>query len=200
MISSPASISRRRANPSGAIARTVPTPSTWPCTMWPPSRSDSRMASSRLTPAPARASARELRRRVSFITSVANAVGWTSVAVRHTPLTEIESPSASSPANEEETIRRTPSPERSTSSIRPRSAISPVNISRLPLPLPDARRDQQIVADALALQVLGADGVGNLLRALALQRIAGGSPSEDERGQEQPDLVDLPGVEERARQ
>src|SRR6185312_6135165 len=114
-----------------------------------------------------------------------------------TPLTAIESPSASSEASDEATISRTPSPERSTSSMWPRSAISPVN-TRAALPLPDPRRDEQVVADPLALEVLGAYCVGDLLGALALERVAGGAPSEDERREEQTDLVDLAGVEERS--
>ena len=38
-------------------ARTSPTPSTWPCTMWPPSRAASVTGRSRLTGSPARAGA-----------------------------------------------------------------------------------------------------------------------------------------------
>ena len=45
----PGSTRIRRAKPSSSIAATVPTPSTWPWTMWPPSRSEARIASSRLT-------------------------------------------------------------------------------------------------------------------------------------------------------
>ena len=41
----------RRPSPSGSLERTRPTPSTCPCTMWPPSSSPSRSAGSTLTSA-----------------------------------------------------------------------------------------------------------------------------------------------------
>ncbi len=43
-------------------------------------------------------------------------------------------------------------------------------------------------------------GVGDRLHTLALQRIPGTGSPEHQRSQEQPDLVDLAGVEKRARQ
>ena len=43
-------------------------------------------------------------------------------------------------------------------------------------------------------------GIGDQLDALALERVPGGAPAEDQRRQEQPDLVDLAGVEERSGQ
>ena len=46
-------LERRARSPPRAIARHVPMPSTWPCTMCPPRRSAARSASSRLTRAPA---------------------------------------------------------------------------------------------------------------------------------------------------
>ena len=48
-----AAIVTTRAKPSSRVSRTAPTPSTWPCTTWPPSRSVARSGSSRLTGAPA---------------------------------------------------------------------------------------------------------------------------------------------------
>ena len=50
----PAAISTTRAKPSSRTSRTVPSPSTWPCTTWPPRRSVARSGSSRLTAAPSR--------------------------------------------------------------------------------------------------------------------------------------------------
>ena len=43
-------------------------------------------------------------------------------------------------------------------------------------------------------------GVGDLLDALALERVAGAAAAEQQRRDEQPRLVDLAGVEERAGQ
>jgi len=67
-------------------------------------------------------------------------------------------------------------------------------------PLLQACRDEQVLVDALAVECQGAYGVGDLLHALALQGIAGGATAEDQRGEEQADLVDLAGIEEGARQ
>ena len=57
------------------------------------------------------ASASELSLSVSFMTSALNQSPSTAVAVRQTPFTEIESPSASSAASSLATRRRTPSAE-----------------------------------------------------------------------------------------
>ena len=48
-----ASIHMRRPSPSGSLERTRPTPSTCPCTMWPPSSSPRRSAGSTLRSVPA---------------------------------------------------------------------------------------------------------------------------------------------------
>ncbi len=74
----------------------VPVPSTWPCTRCPPSRPSSRIGRSRLTGSPAASAPRQLRSRVSRITSAVNPVAVASTTVRHTPLTAIESPCAAS--------------------------------------------------------------------------------------------------------
>ena len=67
----PRSSRRGRSRPRPP-SRTAPTPSTWPCTTWPPRRSCARSGSSRLTRAPAATSASEERRSVSCITSAVN--------------------------------------------------------------------------------------------------------------------------------
>ena len=61
-----------RSRPS-RVSRTTATPSTWPCTTWPPSRSDARSGSSRFTVEPAATSASEERRSDSCMTSALNA-------------------------------------------------------------------------------------------------------------------------------
>src|SRR3954463_10174085 len=81
----------------GVRETTVPTPSTCPWTMWPPSRVAAVTARSRFTPPPTPTSPRLLRRSVSAMTSVVHtplpsASVVTPVTVRHTPLTAIESP------------------------------------------------------------------------------------------------------------
>src|SRR5579875_4092593 len=210
MISSGARISTRLENPSAATAATVPVPSTWPWTMWPPSRSDGRSASSRLTRVPGRAAASEVRRSVWFITSASNSPSRAAAAVRHTPLTATESPAASWPASAVATVRRTPSAEASSAVTRPRSAIRPVNTAPPPprplraawatSPFPQPRAHEQVLSDPLAGQSPRPDGGGDPLDALALQRIAGRPASEDHRRQKQGDLVDLPRVQERAGQ
>src|SRR5579875_3160996 len=135
---------------------------------------------------PTRASASELRRSVSCMTSASNTpvCRSTAVAVRHTPLTAIESPSASSGASRVKTVSRTPPGERSAPTISPRSAISPVNIGASPAL--DPGRDQHVLTDALAGQRARAQRVGDLLDTLALQRVARGLATEDHRCEEQP--------------
>src|SRR3954468_16056119 len=122
----------------GVRCRTVPTPSTWPCTMWPPSRVCALTARSRLTGSPAWALPRLLRRRVSPITSVLQVSPpssvRTSVTVRQTPLTEIESPSATSSRTFRARIsRRAASDWSSRTSRVPTSSTIPVNTSLPPV-------------------------------------------------------------------
>src|SRR5256885_16772237 len=127
----------------------------------------------------------------------------TSVAVRHTPFTAIESPSASSSARRLRTRSTAPPPFCSSAITLPRSAISPVNIKRAraawpPSPLAKACRDQQVLADALATEAERAHSLGDPLDPLALEGIAGRAAAEQQRRQEQPELVDLAGIEERS--
>ena len=77
---------------------TSPTPSTWPWTMWPPSRSEACIASSRLTRAPASRPPSAVTSSVWFIASVSKPSASAAVAVRQTPLTATESPRAISAA------------------------------------------------------------------------------------------------------
>src|SRR4051812_12116935 len=174
---------------------TAPTPSTWPWTMWPPRRESGFSGSSRLTRDPASSALSEERRRVSFITSAPNSSPPHSpVAVRQTPLTATLSPSLSSRASGDAIAIRTPSFVASTELTVPRSSTSPVNTS----PLPQAGADQQVVGNLLAVQGEGAQRLGDLLDTLALQRIARLAAADEQRREEQADLVDLARVEERA--
>src|SRR5580704_13100475 len=146
----------------------------------------------------------------------------TSTAVRQTPSTAIESPSLNSPASAVAIRSVAPSASRSTAAMRPRSAISPVNKlppprssatvpaarahtrtrarggvhQQQPSPLAQPRGDEQILADARAVEGERAQGLRDALDAFALERVAGGAPAEQQRREEQADLVDLAGVEE----
>src|SRR3954468_20643398 len=165
--------------------------------MWPPRRESGFNGSSRLTREPASSSLSEERRSVSFITSAPkSSPPHRPVAVRQTPLTATESPSLSSPARREVMAMRTPSRVASTPVTVPRSSTRPVNTS----PLLDPRADQQVALDALALQRERAQRIGDLLDALALERVARCAAPDQDRRQEEPDLVDLAGVEEAAGQ
>ena len=69
---------------------------------------------------------------VCFMTSAVNQSSPWSTTVRHTPLTEIESPcAASDTAFGARTVSRTPSPDGSTAVTAPISSTIPVNISGL---------------------------------------------------------------------
>src|SRR5207248_9410054 len=88
--------------------------------------------------------------------------------------------------------------ERSASATRPRSATSPVNIAGSPFL--DPRRDEQVLADPLAVERHRPDRVRDRLDPFTLQWIASGPAAEHQRRQEQADLVDLAGVEKGAGQ
>src|SRR5215213_9073702 len=187
-----------RAKPSSVADSTVPVPSTWPCTMWPPRRSPARSGSSRLTLSPAPSGPSDERRRVSAITSARKPSGAGSTAVRQTPLTAIESPGESSAPSGVATRSRAPSPSCSTASTLPIPATSPVNTIRSPLPEP--RADQHVVADALDLDGLCAQRVLDLVDARPGDGRARAPAAGHDRRDERVVLVDLAGVEERAGQ
>jgi hypothetical protein len=129
--------------------------------------------------------ASEERSSVSIIAWAEKLPPSTPVAVRHTPLTAIESPSASSPARRLEMLTTAPSPSRSISRTLPRSAMRPVNMRSEPRsPLAQAGADEQVLADRLALEGQGAERLGDAIDAFALQRIARGAPAQQQRGQE----------------
>ena len=107
-----------------------PRPSTCPCTTWPPKRVAAFMARSRLTTSPTFAAPRLVRRRVSCITSAVKCPGSISTAVRHVPLTAIESPRFTSlVTNAPSMVMRLASGWSSMLTTRPSSSMIPVNIS-----------------------------------------------------------------------
>src|SRR4029079_335024 len=85
-----AGTSSRRSPPpvaSGASARISPTPSTWPCTKWPPRRAASDTGRSRLTACPTSRRPRLVRASVSELRSNAKCSSSCSTTVRQVPLT-----------------------------------------------------------------------------------------------------------------
>src|SRR3954470_5627542 len=114
----------------GTRPTTRPTPSTWPCIMCPPSRVCGVTARSRFTGAPAATEPRLLRLSVSAITSVLQTPSSTAVTVRHTPLTAMESPRATSCRTRSARICSTAASDWSSRTTRvPTSSTIPVNTS-----------------------------------------------------------------------
>src|SRR5665811_2052816 len=128
----------------GCRSSTTPTPSTWPCTMWPSRRPVTGTARSRLTRSPGASAPRLLRRRVSGMTSTVKATLVTSVTVTHTPSTAIEAPTpVPSVTVGPRSTSRASVPPLSTARTVPTSSTIPVNI-RSPLgsvPPPRAHPD-----------------------------------------------------------
>src|SRR3954466_7635433 len=111
-----------------------PMPSTWPCIMWPPSRVCGVTARSRLTCAPAVTDPRLLRLSVSAMTSVLQTPSSTAVTVRHTPLTAMESPRATSCNTRSARMCSTAASDWSSRTTRvPTSSTIPVNTSTPPV-------------------------------------------------------------------
>src|SRR4051794_11512074 len=109
-------------------------PSTWPCIRWPPRRVCGVTARSRLTCAPAATEPRLLRLSVSAMTSVLQTPSATSVTVRQTPLTAMESPRATSCSTRSARIRSTAASDWSSRTTRvPTSSTIPVNTSTPPV-------------------------------------------------------------------
>src|SRR4051794_40082189 len=148
------------------------------------------------TASPGASGPSEERRSVSAITSARKPPSPGSTAVRHTPLTATESPALSCPASAVATSMRAPSPSGSTALTVPVASTRPVNTS----PLREPRADQHVVADLLDVvgerPARGADE----LEAGALDRAPRLTASGDDGGHDHAHLVDLAGVEERARQ
>ena len=113
------------ASPSSAISWMEAVASTWPWTMWPPSRSLSASGRSRFTGSPSFSAPRLVRRSVSGTTSTRKLSPSSAVTVRHAPLTLMLSLTFRSdvtfgPA--------TVSPVGSTRATLPTSSTIPVNI------------------------------------------------------------------------
>src|SRR5262245_44428173 len=116
-------------SPCGSRSATRPTPSTWPWTMWPPSRSPTRNERSRLIRSPAWSSPRLVRRSVSGPAWKEQVRAVRPTTVRQQPLTATLSPTASSPAKGAARTSRQPSASASTRSTVPRASTSPVNMT-----------------------------------------------------------------------
>ncbi len=118
----------------GARPNRVPVASTWPWTRWPPSRSPSAIARSRLTREPAASAPRLERCSVSAITSALNSpvpaasCSGLSTTVRQTPLTAMESPCRAPEQTSGPRRRiREESPISSMETTSPSSSMMPVN-------------------------------------------------------------------------
>ncbi len=110
-------------------AISLPTPSTCPCTMWPPNRPSAFMGSSRFTNAPCFIRESEVLAHVSGARSAENDLTFISRAVRHTPLTAMLSPVCSSlGACFASTVMWRFSPRCSMRAMRPTSSMMPVNM------------------------------------------------------------------------
>src|SRR3954465_7109674 len=179
---------------------TVPVPSTCPWTTWPPRRSSARRGSSRLTGEEGSSSPSVVSERVWCMTSASNAPPPTEVPVRQAPLTATESPSDSSDASCAPIRRRAPSSEASTASTLPCSLTIPVNISSSHSPFPEPRANEHVLAHLLVAGRERMDPVGDARGALALEDRARLGRSDEHRRDEEAQLVDLAGVEERTRQ
>ena len=142
---------------------------------------------------PARAAPRVVSSRVWFITSASKPPVVAAGAVRQAPLTATESPSASSAASSARSAAaRRPCVDASTVPSSTSAQLIdciPVNISRSPLPQP--RADQDVLADRLVLDAERALGRGDAGDALALEQRPGLGPADQQRGDEEAQLVDL---------
>src|SRR5690606_18135806 len=128
--SSGSSISISTASSRRATLRTLPTPSTCPCTQCPPSRSPTLSARSRLTASPTDLLPNVVRGSDVATTFTAKRESSVRSTVRHAPSTAMLSPMARSVHGEEIVIATPPSRD-SSASILPTASISPVNISGL---------------------------------------------------------------------
>src|SRR4029453_8349788 len=156
-----------------------------------------RRASSRLTASRTASAPSALRFSVSVLRSASNLLPSTSTAVRQTPLTSTESPGLSSPASGASPSRRAPPSWREIPLTVPSACTSPVNVG---LPLFQPRLKQQVVTDRVAGKREGSLRGLDRFRALTLERNACRTPTNRYRRDEEPQLVDLAGVEERPRQ
>src|ERR1051325_136382 len=179
----------RRPSPSAATARTSPTPSTWPCTRCPPSRSASRSERSRLTGVPSRQSPSVVRRSVSGTASTAKRPLSTATAVRQQPEQLMLSPTFASAKTSPAAIQsRRPSGRSSACATRRFSSMSPVTPSAL-----QVHDEAEVVAD----QVVRDDPAARRARECPIDPVAAGEPApEDERRRLEHEPLHEPGAEE----
>ena len=122
------SITNSQSVPSCSTETTVPTASTWPCTMWPSSRLSMVIDRSRFTESPSFNPPMEVFRRVSSTDWMVNAAASLHTQVWHAPLTEMLSSGFSSPAKLQLIVNSRPPLSSFTFSIFPVSSIIPVNM------------------------------------------------------------------------
>src|SRR5687768_8025658 len=185
----------RVAIPSAVTAATSPVQSTWPWTMWPPSASPAFSAGSRFTREPCSSEPRLVKPSDWFMTSAENAPSRRLVTVRHTPLTATESPSFRSPAKLAAISKCAPSSERWTDEIAPSSLTMPVNTLSPPLHPGD---DQQVGAHRLVADLESSLGIGDAGLAGTPCEGTGAGAAQEDRRDEQAQLIDLACVHERA--
>src|SRR6185437_821356 len=128
-----ASTSQHCERASGSIETMRPTPSTCPETRCPPRRSESRNAFSRFTASPSRSAPSVVSDSVSLETSTENSRWPSATTVRHTPVTEMLSPtrmSEKSSAGAAIDSRKSP-PRGSRRAMVPVHWTMPVNIALL---------------------------------------------------------------------
>src|SRR5215469_10329991 len=119
----------------------LPTPSTCPCTMWPPKRESARIGRSRFKRLPRSIERKVVRSSVSCDSSAVKLSALNERAVKHTPFTAMLEPNPMSSitlAARTRIVRK--SRESSSSTTCPTSSMIPVNI----------RSDHQIGPDAFA--------------------------------------------------
>src|SRR5438552_5379680 len=192
----------------GAPVTTLPIPSTWPCTRWPPRRSASRSGRSRLTGSPGRRSARLVRESDSSTTSASHQPSPTSTTVTQHPLAAIESPTFASWVTSV-AAKRKRLPSRAASV--PSSSTIPVNIVLGPggAPTPPPRRaggplpgrrgrgnqlDPEVVPQAFDGHDAAAPDVSHRCRARAGEHRAGVVTAEQRRRHVEDVAVDEAGA------
>src|SRR5437660_9396588 len=160
--------------------RTIrPTPSTWPCTRWPPSRVASVTGRSRFTVSPSSSRPSVVRDSVSGERSNASRSASRSTTVRQTPFTDTDAPTGESAVtvSHRTTIRPL---ERARTS--PSSSTIPVNIGL----------DPHVRADALHVGHLQLYGIVDRHDSLALDDPGRVRAAHDLRREVQDHLVDEP--------
>ncbi len=181
-------------------------PSTWPCTTCPPRRSSARSASSRLTRAPASSCRSEERSSVSFI-ACARKLSASDVDRGQAHAVDGDRVALAAARARARVAIWSVAPVAVVLERRDAAEVGDQAGEHAPPPIMwrahHSRSRAEISRsspDALAVERERAQRLGDLLDAFALERVARGAPAEQQRREEQPEFVDLAGVEERARE